>query len=565
MLRQIIILLFLVLLTNSLPQQSYERNRDLIVTLHHGGKVRGEEILLAPTSTKKLFSFKGIPYATPPVGKLRFKNPQPHPGWHGIRNATEHGNVCVQIPAFLRIDVVGSEDCLFLNVYTPPNINPNKKYPVMFWIHGGGFYGGSGDFDLYGPEMLVEQEVIVVTINYRLGLLGFFSTNDQAAQGNYGLKDCVEALKWVQKNIKAFGGDRNRVTIFGQSAGGAAVHYLVLSPMAKGLFHGAISQSGTALNSWGHQPFPRKQAFDAANTLNITFNSSKDLVEQFRAISDPKVFATIGISLENLQTLYLPLTFVPSVEPKDSKEPRFLSETPIKMLQKGKFNKVPIILGATDAEFLSEIHYHRLNPNLLKKYNDDPSFLIPYLWFIEPNSEAARDIIYNIRKTYFNNKTEITDILEFVEFNSDRAFQYSAYKTASLHAKKQKSPVFQYVFSFDGTLSWHKQQYLLTDYDGVCHSDDMGYMWTMAKLSCPPKGSPTEKVRQRVVKMWTDFSKYGHPTPKRTSLIPVKWQTVQFNHEYMDIGQELQPKIHPFGRRMTMWKEMDQKWNNNPY
>lgn len=174
------------------------------------------------------------------------------------------------------------EDCLTLNVYTK---SLNQNLPVMVWLHGGGFYMGSGNDLIYGPDYFVDDGVIVVTINYRLGVLGFFSTNDNNAPGNYGLKDCVLALKWIQDNIVQFGGDPSRVTIYGESSGSAFVHYLVLSPITSGLFARAISQSGTALNPWAYQRDPIKIAHQLAKKLGITFSDNESLVNQLRQVS----------------------------------------------------------------------------------------------------------------------------------------------------------------------------------------------------------------------------------------------------------------------------------------
>lgn len=180
--------------------------------------------------------FKGIPYAEPPIGKLRFKAPVKHKGWKLIRNAREHGPNCEV-----------SEDCLYLNVYT---MSLKCKRSVMVYIHGGSFNSGSGDSTLFGPSYFMKENVVIVTLNYRLGAFGFLSTGDEVIQGNNGLKDQLMALKWVKQNIEAFGGDVNSITIFGESAGSASVEYLILSPLAKGLFHRAISESGSSLCPW---------------------------------------------------------------------------------------------------------------------------------------------------------------------------------------------------------------------------------------------------------------------------------------------------------------------------
>lgn len=183
-----------------------------------GGQVRGTEER-AGLLGDRYFSWKGIPYAAPPTGNLRFRAPIPNSGWTGIRDAAEHGDNCPS--GGWLADKTGNEDCLFLNVYSTSII---ARRPVMVWIHGGSFTGGNGDTSFYGPDHLISEDVVIVTINYRVGVLGFLSTGDRHAPGNYGLKDMQLALRWVQNNILNFGGDPDNVTVFGESAGGVAVH-----------------------------------------------------------------------------------------------------------------------------------------------------------------------------------------------------------------------------------------------------------------------------------------------------------------------------------------------------
>ncbi|MEO8025927.1 MAG: carboxylesterase family protein [Bryobacteraceae bacterium] len=211
-------------------------------------------VMGAPGKNGTVRVYKGIPYAAPPVGALRWKEPQPVAPWKAVRAATEFGQSCPQAlygetspyyqPAFPR-----GEDCLYLNVWTAA-VSASEKRPVMVWIHGGGYTRGSGATPTYNGELLASKGAVVVTINYRLGALGFFAhpeltkESPHHASGNYGLLDAVAALQWVQKNIAKFGGDPKRVTIFGESAGSSAVNFLVASPLAKGLIHRAIGESG---------------------------------------------------------------------------------------------------------------------------------------------------------------------------------------------------------------------------------------------------------------------------------------------------------------------------------
>ncbi|WP_406005471.1 carboxylesterase family protein [Streptomyces sp. NBC_00637] len=195
--------------------------------------------------------YRGIPYAAPPVGDLRWRPPQPPPAWEGTRRADRFGPMCPQAPteaAATGVDVPMSEDCLNLNIWTGAGCREERR-PVLVWIYGGGFREGTGANPRYDGENLARDGLVVVTFNYRLGAFGFLATpelSDESAHrssGNYGLLDCVAALRWVRDNIAHFGGDPDRVTIAGQSAGAGMVNFLAMSPLAAGLFHRAIAQS----------------------------------------------------------------------------------------------------------------------------------------------------------------------------------------------------------------------------------------------------------------------------------------------------------------------------------
>ena len=208
----------------------------------------------APGDNSAVRVYKGIPYAAPPVGDRRWKPPQSPASWTGVRESTQFSPVCMQV-AYPQTSIYytplggTSEDCLYLNVWTAV-ASVNERRPVMVWIHGGGYTRGSGATPTYNGENLAKKGVVVVTINYRLGIFGFFAhpeltkESDVHASGNYGLLDMIAALEWVRKNIAAFGGDPKRVTIFGESAGSSAVNFLMASPLAKGLFHRVIGESG---------------------------------------------------------------------------------------------------------------------------------------------------------------------------------------------------------------------------------------------------------------------------------------------------------------------------------
>ncbi len=212
----------------------------------------------APGHNPAVQVYKGIPYATAPVGELRWKEPQPLIVWKGVRQATEFGKECVQAPyaetsLYYSKPQPQGEDCLYLNVWTAAK-SANEKRPVMVWIHGGAFTRGSGSTPTYDGEVLASKGAVVVTINYRLGIFGFYAHPELSKEsphhvsGNYALLDQVAALEWVHRNIAAFGGDPSRVTIFGESAGSWAVNLMMATPLTKGLIHRVIGESGANFN-----------------------------------------------------------------------------------------------------------------------------------------------------------------------------------------------------------------------------------------------------------------------------------------------------------------------------
>lgn len=246
--------------------------------------------------------FRGIPYAAPPVGDLRWREPAAVAPWEGVRSATEFGNICHQGPALAAMTgeelPTRSEDCLYLNVWTGA-IGGETKQPVMVWIHGGGLTLGWGHQRGYDGTHLAEQGVVLVSINYRLGALGFLAhplLNDEAGvSGNYGLKDQIAALEWVRLNIQSFGGDPNNVTIFGESAGGTSVHALIASPRSRGLVHRGIAQSPwvTASNyAHLHKDLPTvRNATENGRQWIDTHFDGIDSLAKLRALGAEDVFA----------------------------------------------------------------------------------------------------------------------------------------------------------------------------------------------------------------------------------------------------------------------------------
>jgi para-nitrobenzyl esterase len=259
--------------------------------------VRVEQGLLsgAPGAHPEVRVYRGIPFAAPPIGDLRWKPPQSPAHWQGVRQAMESSHACEQVPypaaqALYQAKLPPlSEDCLYLNIWTAAK-TAHDHSPVMVWIHGGGFTRGSGIGVAYDGEILARKGAVVVTINYRLGIFGFFAhpgltaESEHHVSGNYGLLDQIAALRWVKTNIAAFGGDPTRVTIFGESAGSWAVNALMASPLAKGLFQRAIGESGGLFSPMQTLADAEKAGEKLALLLKANQGSAQDVVKNLRAI-----------------------------------------------------------------------------------------------------------------------------------------------------------------------------------------------------------------------------------------------------------------------------------------
>ncbi|XP_044265021.1 esterase B1-like [Tribolium madens] len=385
----------------------------LVITLEEG-QIRGkkDEDYLGKT----YYSFLGVPYAKAPIGELRFKAPVAVESWNGILDATKEGPACPS-RHMIFTNYMGCEDnCLNLNVFTPQLPNDNNSgslKPVMVWIHGGGFLMGSNQKELYGPDYLItedteEQVQLLVAINYRLGVFGFLSLEDASLEvpGNAGLKDMVLALKWVQKNIKNFGGDPNNVTIFGESAGGAAVHFLYLSPKTKGLFHKAIVQSGSALNLWARGC---SNALEIAKNLGYKETDEKNILEYLKSLPAKKI---VDAQLKtpdpfNASTIR---PYGPVVE-KNVTDSSFLTEEPIDIIKSGRFNHVPLITGYTSREgmLFELIKLGQKEASDLNLENE-----IYYDLNLERGSEKSQKIAASIKEKYFDNKEPTENDLDKV-------------------------------------------------------------------------------------------------------------------------------------------------------
>ncbi|KAH8326234.1 hypothetical protein KR067_004032 [Drosophila pandora] len=558
--------------------RSLRKEREIVATTTLG-KVRGRYQKYRSGERGGYYSFRGMRYGAPPTGARRFRAAEPEKPWSGIRDASREGQSCPHKNMILDT-FKGDEDCLFVNVFTtrmPKEEESSEptKLPVMVWLHGGGFSFGSGNSFLYGPDYLVAEDIVLVTLNYRLGPLGFLTAGPDAP-GNQGLKDQILALKWVRDNIAAFGGDPNQVTIFGESAGGSSVQLLLLSPLAKGLFHRAISQSGSALNPWSMAASSSQRAARlAANLGYVGANKTEEILDFLRRVPAMKLVeaAPTTITAED-QRNNIGLPFVPVVEGywnQDSQEEQFyeqpfITQHPSDMYHSQNFNSdVAYMTGYNTHEAMLFIRRLRKNPQLLQIIENDFGRLVPH----DLNVTHVHDrVTREIRAFYLGNKhVGIESVDEMIALLTDLMFLQGIRRTARNHAKYGNAPVYMYRFSFDGALGLYKRM-LGIPRPGVCHGDELGYLFKFGffNLSLDPKSMEVQ-VKNRMVRMWTNFAKYGSPTPDtEDSNLTTKWAPIDPSNvmnslNYLDISANLAMKTNPEPERQRFWDEMYQHYN----
>ncbi|NP_001034534.1 putative esterase [Tribolium castaneum] len=503
-------------------------------------------------NNKAFFCFHGIPYAKPPIGPLRFKAPQPAEPWSGIRDATQDGTPCISRHPVLK-SLIGSEDCLTLNVYTRdlPKEGSNFLKPVMVWIHGGGFTSGSGSSEIYGPEFLMTEDIVLVSINYRIGIIGFLSLEDPDLEvpGNAGLKDMVMALKWVQENVIHFCGDPNNVTIFGESAGAAAAHYLILSPMARGLFHKAILQSGCALNLWARS---RRYTTELGQVLGLQTTDERKVLEVLQKMSVEEMYLAAEKSHDPfIASLVRP--HGPVIEKKP--EGAFLCEDPVDLLESGRYNHVPIMIGYTTREgILSEVLQR---PKPFKPITDF-ELAVPNFLKLQRGSDISKLVAKNIKEFYYGNE-EPTDKNKdkFYLLETDNFFLREIWRTVKYHNKTSSVPIYFYRMSIETDLNLFKNMFSITE-PGVSHADDLGYLFTNLLTPDIEEGSDEDIAVKRFVKLWTNFAKNGDPNPtEENPLINVTWKPVTRNEmNFLDIGTKLTTGVDPDSDRMAFWQRI---------
>lgn len=505
------------------------------------------------------YSFKGIPYAEPPLGDLRFRAPQKPKSWNGIRLAKEHGPVCYQYNNFARTIVEGSEDCLYLNVYTP-DINPKNKLPVMFWIHGGSYMSGSGNSSFYGPDFLIKQGVIVVTINYRLEVLGFLCLDTKEIPGNAGMKDQVAALRWVNKNIEKFGGDPYNVTIFGESAGGGAVSYHLMSPMSKGLFRRAIVQSGSSNCGWTRAFEPRQRGLALAKQLGFKSENDLELSNFFKTVTvDKLVKKKVPIVMaEELQpNIHLHFNVV---DEKVFGQERFFYRDLFNQLQNAIHENIEIMTGYTSDEGYLTFVKSPLD-EIIIKFNKYLEAFVPMCFVLNNPISQQLEIGKKIKEFYYG-KDEITKthLEPLVKYCSFSTFIFDILQWVKFCAIRNKNVIYLYKFAcvsernvMAGVLGARDD---ILGRPVVCHADDLMYLFDVKDANVPlDKTSKSYKMIENVTTLWTNFAKYGNPAPKGTSIC--EWKPFNLeNKNYLYIGDDLKPSLSPDKEEIEFWESI---------
>lgn len=422
-----------------------------------------------------LLVFKGIPFAKPPVGELRWSAPQPPDSWEGVKLTTKYGPAPIQ-----GNDTTSkSEDCLYLNIWTPAK-TMDEKIPVLVWIYGGGFSFGSTSEPVYNGAALAKKGVILVSIAYRVGQLGFLAHPELSAEnpnkvsGNYGILDQIAGLKWVQENIAAFGGDPDKVTIFGESAGGISVSMLCASPLAEGLFQGAISQSGGSFGPTRETTYPGENM----KTLEKAEKDGEQYLQKagVSTISELRSLAVDNIPMGMGMGSAWPIT-----------DGYVIPDDQHKLYQAGNYNDVPVLIGYNSdegASFIREENPEEFIKNVEKRYGEFADDLLKaYPVAEESIPKTARDLM------------------------RDAAFGWHTWSWANLQSKTGKSKVYYYYFDQHPEYPKDSPKYGY----GSPHGQEVAYVFNNLDPSNAETTDSDLAISEAMATYWTNFAKSGNP------------------------------------------------------
>ncbi|KAJ8734928.1 hypothetical protein PYW08_014178 [Mythimna loreyi] len=495
-----------------------------------------------------LYAFLNIPYATAPTGTDRFKAPYPAPVWLQPLEAVDKGIICIQTTSHF-IDVTSKtmqEDCLVANVYVPDT--DEKNLPVIVYVHGGAFEFGYGNMLTFN-HLVKSKKVIVVNFNYRLGVHGFLCLGSEHAPGNAGLKDQVALLRWVNKNIASFGGNPNDVTIAGYSAGSVSVDLLMLSKSAEGLFNKVIPESGASVAYIAVQIDPLENAKTFAKILNFTNVDDFHALEEFYK-NTPLQILQKSTFLDRKDATVL---FSPCVERKISGEV-FLDDSPVNIIKKGKYKKVPILIGTSNMEGSLQIrNIEKFKQSMNEKYAD---FLPADLQF--ESEEEKDEIAGKVKEFYFGDKpVGENTILPYVDYFGDITFDYPTLRSVKLHVEAGHDQIYLYEYSFVD------ESTPVVPFTGVRRA---GHCSQTMAVSDGDEGSLSEEFKQMKAttrEMWLNFAIHGKPVPEGSSL-PTWPPAGADGSPFMSLGKQIKLGGVFLGERGQFWEDLYLKYYRAP-
>jgi len=508
-----------------------------------------------------IYSFLGIPYAKPPVASRRFKAPEPVTAY-GNHDAIGFRGECLQYAGYGPDvgKIKGSEDCLYLNIFSPSLTRSKAALkPVMVWIHGGGFVQGSGAE--YIPAQLAKQDVVVVTLNYRLAGLGFLTFGNDLVAGNMGLRDQIEALKWVKRYINSFGGDPDQITIFGESSGGNSVNALYVSPLSRGLFNRAIMQSGTMLFSRNKYEKTRQER--TAQALARKFNCPSLELDEDMLECLQKVPAKVFIEKSQFKgtdptqpreeierAMWLPVVDAYTSNP-------VLPEHPFKLLKTGEFAKVPVLLGTVANEGavnIMQILGPAPNKEMLWGFTGAQQLQLTRSGNITETEVDELLMMKVITKYYTNSNYDLRETGQgWMDMFTDALYLSPAQKVAQFITENGQQ-VFNYHFTHVGQKTVSKLFGAPDNSLAPVHGDDLFYLFQVI-AGMEIKGEEDNKVSDIMIEYWTNFAKYGNPSPFLDTDIP-HWKPYGQEKRYMEIkvAPEMKGEILP--DRMLLWQKV---------
>ncbi|CAG7835488.1 unnamed protein product [Allacma fusca] len=493
------------------------------------GRLQGA--ILKSRKGRNYYSFFNIPYGKPPIKELRFENPEPAGRWkERIYDATKVKTWCVNGDKTKENAITGSEDCLHVHVSTVklPSRRNKTLVPVMVYIYGGAFK--SGYASRFQPHYFMDEDIVVVLIEFRSGVFGHLNTGDGVIGGNLSLKDQSLALKWVRDNIQAFGGNPNQVVLFGNSAGSISVHAHLLSEMSRGLFHGAISQSGVSLGP---------------NMPDTFLNNPGSIARRFANVVRPGI--AWGLTGETVPT-------------NEDRSKMFFKDKPINLMRNGDLTKVPWIVGVNSAEEFYDAYELVQNKTAVAILNQNwTTLILEDKLGLLPDDDLVDD---EIRQLYFNDSDKITreDRYGLTNLLSDRKYLHPCRTAGMLHSKH--SPVYFYYFNKESNFSLHDdKKYDFPPPYGAGHGDDLQYLFNYDRYPEVTLTDERMEFSEDMIKIWVSFAYNLAPDPM--GLEP--WQPIQESQDgliwYQMNDKPLRKNIEPFTARMKFWDRITEQMN----